>query len=268
MLNGFFVQLLLTLRWALRDRILHAVFGVGFLLLLLVPVFSSFSMRQVQESALTLILSVSSFVLILLAVQLGSSAVYRDIERRYAASALALPLPRGSFILGRFLGIALFLIVSATIFALLAFALVPFAASINPPDRSAVWPTIFLAFGFDVCMAILLAAVSILLSCVSTSFALPFFCSIAIYLAGSASQQVYDFLHSSAAINQSALVRFSGDVLYYLLPNFDAFDLHLQAIYGLPLVFTQLLTTFAYFVFYVGILLALSIIIFERREMV
>jgi len=183
-------------------------------------------------------------------------------------SILALPSPRGSFILGRFVGIALFLIVSTIVFTLLAYILVPLAASINPPDRPAVWSNILLAFGFDVCMSILMAAVSILLSCVSTSFALPFFCSIAIYLAGSASQQVYDFLHSTAAINQSAFVKSAGDLLYYLLPNFDAFDLHLQAIYGLPLDFAQLLTTFMYFVFYVGILLVLSIVIFERREIV
>lgn len=268
MFSGMFEQLLLTLRWALRDRILHAVMGVGLLLLLLIPVFSRFSMRQVQESALTLILSVSSFVLVLLAIQLGSSAVYRDIERRYAVSTLALPLPRGSFILGRFVGISLFLVITAVVFVSLASILIPFAASINPPDRPAIWSTVFVAFGFNVCMAILLVAVSMLLSCVSTSFALPFFCSIAIYLAGSASQQVYDFLHSSAAINQSPLVKLAGDIFYYLLPNFSAFDLHLQAIYGLPLVAEQLLTTFAYFVLYVGILLVLSIVIFERREMV
>jgi len=266
--NGFWGQFLLTLRWALREKMLHAVFCVSFLLLLLIPVFSSLSMRQVQESALTLILSVSSFALFLLAVYLGSSAVYRDIERRYAMSTLALPLPRSSFIFGRFLGITVFLITSIAIFILLAFILVPLASSINPPDRPAVWSTILLAFGFDLCMAILLAAVAMVLSCVSTSFALPFFCSIGIYFAGSASQQVNDFLHSSAAVNQSPLVKLMGDVFYYLLPNFNAFDLHLQAIYGLPLVANQLLTTFAYFVFYTGILLVLSIVIFERREMV
>ena len=268
MLNAVFGQLCLTLRWALRDRILHAVLGVSFLLLLLIPVFSSFSMRQVQESALTLILSVSSFVLTLLAIQLGSSSVYRDIERRYAMSTLALPLPRGTFILGRFAGISLVLIVSAIIFALLAFILVPLASSVNPPDRPAVWGTILLAFGFDVCMAILLAAVAIVLSCVSTSFALPFFCSIGIYLVGSATQQVYDFLHSSVGINQSQLIQMAGDTLYYLLPNFSAFDLHLQAICGLPLVMNQLLTTFVYFIFYTSILLVLSIVIFDRREIV
>ena len=266
MMPGVVSHLFLTLRWALRDRILHAVLGVGLLLLLLIPVFSSFSMRQVQESALTLTLSVSSFVLILLAIQLGSSAIYRDIERRYALSSLALPLPRGAFILGRFAGITLFLIIATLIFALLASVLVPFAATVNPPDRPAIWLNIVLAFGFDLCMAILLAAVAILLSCVSTSFALPFFSSIAIYLAGSASQQVYDFLHSSSAVNQTPLVKSAGEFLYYLLPNFDAFDLHLQAIYGLPLDMSQLITTFGYFVVYVSVLLVLSVIIFERRE--
>jgi Cu-processing system permease protein len=138
---GFRVHFRLALLWALRDRVLHAVLGVSLVLLFLAPVFSSFSMRQVQEAALTLALSATSLVLLVLAVQLGSGAIYRDIERRYTASSLTLPLPRAAFVLGRFAGIALVLLVCTIVFALLTTLLVPWAASINPSDRPVVWST-------------------------------------------------------------------------------------------------------------------------------
>ncbi|MGA2152083.1 MAG: ABC transporter permease, partial [Geobacteraceae bacterium] len=80
----------------LRDRLLQAVLGVAAVMLLLVPSLSTFSMRQVQELAITLSLSSISLVLLVLALLLGSSAVWRDIERRYTASILALPVSRAT----------------------------------------------------------------------------------------------------------------------------------------------------------------------------
>ena len=77
-------QVRLTILWAVRDRVLHAVFGVGLLLLLLVPVFSDFSMRQVQEAAISLTLSASSLTLLVVAALLGSAAIFRDVDRRMA----------------------------------------------------------------------------------------------------------------------------------------------------------------------------------------
>jgi len=268
MISGLYNHLTITLRWIMRDRVLYVVFGVGFFLLLLVPVFSSFSMRQVQESALTLVLSVSSLVLTVLAILLGSSAVVRDIDQRYSIAVLPLPMTRHSFILGRFLGISLFLILTSCLFFLLTLVIVPYAAMINPPERTAVWSTIFLAIGFDCLKAILLTALAILLSCFSTSFLLPFFASIALLLAGSASQQVYDFIHGPLSSASSPLIRASGSLLYYILPNFSAFDLHLQAVYGLPILFPSLLTTLLYFLTYVAVVLLLSGFVFSRREIV
>lgn len=260
-------HLRLTFKWALRDRVLHAVLGVGGMLFLLVPVFSSFSMRQVQETALTLTLSASSFILVVLAIQLGAGAVYRDVDRRYTASVLTLPTSRGAFIMGRFAGIALFLVLCTVIFALLTAVTVPLAASINPSERAVDWGVVGLAFCLDACMAVLLSACALVFSVVSTSFTLPFFASLGIFFAGSASQQVYEYLSGPMGEKQAAMVRWAADALYYFLPNFSAFDLHLQAIYALPVVLADVLTTFGYFLVYTGLLVIVSVMIFDRREL-
>ena len=55
--------------------------------------------------------------------------------------------------------------------------------------------------------------------------------------------------------------------LYYLLPNFSAFNLNVQAIYGLPLSGNGLGFTFLYFLMYTGIVLYLATWVFSRRDM-
>ena len=77
----------------------------------------------------------------------------------------------------------------------------------------------------------------------------------------------FSFSHSPASAKLSPVVKQVATGLYYLLPNFGAFDLKVNAIYGLPLPVQGLLLTSAYFVVYVGILLSLSAVIFMRREM-
>jgi hypothetical protein len=114
---------------------------------------------------------------------------------------------------------------------------------------------------------IVLVSISFLLSSVSTSFFLPVFGTISAFLAGCATQQVYDFIHSPSGRTLSPIVRKAASFFYYVLPNFSAFDLKVNAIYGIPLSVHGLLYTGAYFASYVCITLSLAVIIFVRREL-
>ena len=113
---------------------------------------------------------------------------------------------------------------------------------------------------------ILLVAIAFLLSTVSTSFFLPIFGTTAIFFMGSATQDVYDFLHSSAAQNFSPLIKKAATGLYYILPNFSAFDLSVNAVYGIAVPPTGLLLTTAYFAVYSAVILTLAVLAFSRRE--
>jgi ABC-type transport system involved in multi-copper enzyme maturation permease subunit len=260
-------QVVLTLRWALRDRLLHAVLGVALFCLLLVPVFSSFSMRQVQELAITLSLSSISGILLVLATLLGASSIWRDIEKRYATSVLSLPVSRAAYVLGKFFGIAIFLIVSAVLLGLLSAVAIVFASMQYPSATPVHWTTLGLCVAADCLKYILLAAVALLFSCVSTSFFLPFFGTIAIYFAGSSSQQVYEYISGELGKTISEPVKILVKGVYYLLPNLSAFNLKVQAIYGLPLSISGLLYTVGYFLLYTSILLYVSVWFFARREL-
>jgi ABC-type transport system involved in multi-copper enzyme maturation permease subunit len=256
----------ITLKGIFRDRVFQGIM-VTACAFLLIPSIATLSMRQVTELSLTLSLSLISFILLLLSVFLGGTSLWKDIERRYTFSVLGLPLSRQSYLLGRFCGTALFLLFTSAVLGIVAVAVVGFTSNIYPPDRPIVWSTVALCILFNALEYILLVAVAFLFSTVSTSFFLPVFGTIATFLAGGVTQQVYDYILSPASTSLSPAVKQIAIGLYYLLPNFNAFDLKVNAIYSLPVPANGLFLTTAYFLVYGGILLSLAVAIFLRREM-
>lgn len=256
----------ITLKGIFRDRVFQGIMMTA-CAFLLIPVIATLSMRQVTELSLTLSLSLISFILLLLSVFLGGTSLWKDIERRYTFSVLGLPLSRQSYMLGRFGGTALFVLLAAVILGIAAFAIVLYATTLYPPERPIVWSNIAVCILFDALKYILLIAVAFLFSTVSTSFFLPIFGTIATFLAGGVTQQVYEYVNSPSSKSLSPFVKQLATNLYYILPNFGAFDLKVNAIYGLPIPSKGLFLTAAYFVVYIGLLLSVAAAIFSRREM-
>jgi ABC-type transport system involved in multi-copper enzyme maturation permease subunit len=255
------------LKTVLRDKVLYALLACGLFLLLLVPTFSLFSMRQVQELSITLSLSVVSFLLLVFTLLLGSSSIWGDVEKRYTTSVMGLPISRSSFVLGKFLGIALFLIFSALVLGLVSLVVIKLAAAQYKSDIPILWGNIFTTMAADTCKYILLSAVALLFSALSTSFYFPFFATLSVYLAGSASQEVMEYITGEYGKAMAPFARYVTEGLYYILPNFSAFNLKVYAIYSLPIPYGGILLTFVYFLVYTAILLSLAVRAFARREL-
>lgn len=251
----------------LRDRILYAVLGVAVVMLIMVPSLSTFSMRQVQELAITLSLSTVSFVLLIVTLLLGSSSVWRDIERRHTASILTLPISRDSYLLAKFLSISFFIILTGVVLAVASAVMITLAAAQFPSDIPIAWGNVLLAIGADIAKYILLASLAVLFSAVSTSFFLPFFATLAIYLTGSASQEVYEYVTGQFAAQMEPLQINAIKTVYYLLPNFAAFDFKVHAIYALSVNAQAIWFPLGYAVVYAGICLGAAIWAFNRREL-
>ncbi len=255
-----------TLKGIFRDRVFHGIMVTG-CAFLLIPAISSLSMRQVTELSLTLSLSLISFILLLLAVFLGGTSLWKDIERRYVFSVLGLPISRQRYMIGRFCGTSIFVLLTAVILGTVACAVVMYTAALHPPEKPVGWPILAVAILFDALKYILLIAVAFFFSTVSTSFFLPVFGTIACFLAGGVTQQVFEFVNSPAAKAVPQVVKVLARSLYYVLPNFSAFDLKVNAIYGLPLTLNGLVLTGAYFLLYLGGVLSMAAVIFARREL-
>ncbi|MGB9082605.1 MAG: ABC transporter permease subunit, partial [Desulfuromonadaceae bacterium] len=120
----------LVLKTVMRDRLLLAVGMTGIVISCAIPSFSLFSMRQVQELSITLSLSAISFVLLVFTLLLGSSSVWRDIDRRFTTSLLGLPLSRTSYVLGKFCGISLVIICCGLLLGIIALGVIAFSSTL------------------------------------------------------------------------------------------------------------------------------------------
>ena len=254
----------LTIKGVFRDKVFRGIFMTA-LLFLFIPSISELSMRQVAEMSLTLSLSLISFILLLLSLFLGGTSLWKDLERRYTFSVLGLPMTRTSYVLGKFAGIAGFVLITGIFLGICTCSAAWQASHAFPPDRPIVWTNVQVAILFDILKYILLIACAFLFSTVSTSFFLPIFGTISVFFVGSASQEVFEYIQSSPQA-YSPLFKNIVSALYYILPNFSAFDLKVNAIYGVSLSARGIFMTAGYGVVYIAILLTLSSIIFSRRE--
>lgn len=265
-MNAFHNFFHLSLLSLVRDRLLHVIGCISFLLFLVIPSFSMFSMRQVQELSISLSLSSISFILLLITLLAGSSSIWRDVEKRYTASVLALPISRISFVLGKFCAVAAVIACAGIVMTVFAWLAISISAARYPSTIPLNWLLFVTVVFSDVLKYMLLLAFSFLFSAVSTSFFFPFFVSIALYLAGSASQEVYEFVGGEYSRTIPVFSKYMVQGLYYILPNFGAFNLKVYAIYGLQLSPYMVLMTALYGACYTGIVLWLAAWGFSRRE--
>lgn len=257
----------ITIKGILRDRIFHGIMGLA-VLIFFIPSVASLSMRQVTELSITLSLSTISFVLLLLSVFLGSTSIWKDIERRYTFSVLSLPMGRSRYIVGKFFGIALFIVLTALTLGVAALIAIMVASWSYPPVRPVAWDIIMVAIFFESVKYVVVVSLAMLVSAFSTSFFLPVFGSISFFLVGTVTQQVYDYLQTASA--QKAVlpaVKAAATALYFIVPNLEAFDLKVNAIYAIAPTFSGLVMTLAYAVIYSAIALLLTACAFSRREM-
>ena len=256
-----------TLKGIFRDRVFQGIMALG-VLFLFIPTAASLSMRQVTELSITLSLSLISFILLLLSVFLGATSLWKDMERRYTFSVLSLPINRSSYLLGRFFGLALFLVLTSAVLGVVSLLVIKVASGVYPPDRPVVWGYLVLGIVFATLKYILLVAVAMLLSTISTSFFLPIFGTICVFLASGVTQQVYEFVNSPASMQAvSPFLKSVASLVYYILPNLSGFDLKVNAIYSVAPNVSGLGLTFGYFVAYTAVLLGMASFLFGAREM-
>ena len=133
MLPVFFV----TLKGIFRDRVFHGIL-ITAVLFLFIPSIGTLSMRQVTELSMTLSLSLISFILLLIAVFLGGTSLWKDMERRYIFSVVGLPVSRQGYVLGKFAGIAGFMLLTAVMLGVVACCVVLSVSGSYPPSLAGI----------------------------------------------------------------------------------------------------------------------------------
>jgi Cu-processing system permease protein len=96
-----------TFREAVRDRVLYGVLGFGGAVLLFTLALAELSAHQQARVVADVGLGSISFFSVIVSMFLGSSLLYKEIERKTLYVILPKPIRREEFLLGKYLGIFL-----------------------------------------------------------------------------------------------------------------------------------------------------------------
>src|SRR5438034_6799922 len=133
-------------REAVRDRVLYN--RVLFVLLLTAGAIFLGELSAGQESKIIVDLGLSAMLLFgaFIAIFVGVGLVYKEIERRTLYAILSKPIGRGQFLLGKYLGLGLTLLINVAIMGVgVSLALIYIRRGWDPLAIK-IWPAIMLIY--------------------------------------------------------------------------------------------------------------------------
>ena len=243
-----------TFREAVRDRILYTILVFAVLLIGASVVLATLSIGQEGRIVKDLGLASSNLFGTFIAVFLGIGLVSKEIERRTLYAILAKPVHRFQFLLGKYIGLVLTLLVTVGVMALLVTVL---AWTID-----GYWTTgLLAAASLDFLSLMIVTAVAILFSTFSTPTLSAIF-TLAIFVIGRLSGDLKLFADQFAGSGLRLII----NGIYVVLPDLSRFQIGIQIVNALPLAPTQIAWTVTYGLAYILMLLLLGIGIFQRRD--
>jgi len=244
-------------REAVRDRVLYNL--VLFVLLLTAGAVFLGELSASQESKIIVDMGLSAMLLFgaFIATFVGVGLVYKEIERRTVYSIFSKPVGRGEFLVGKYLGLCLTLLVNVMVMAAgVMLALVYVKGGWNPLALK-ILPAVLLIY----MELTILTAVALLFSSFSTP-ALSALLTFFIFIIGHFSADLKTF--ASTFGSSGARWLFTG--LYYLLPNLANFSYITPAAHGQMPPAMTLVASIVYALVYITILLTAATLIFDRRS--
>jgi ABC-type transport system involved in multi-copper enzyme maturation permease subunit len=244
-----------TFREAVRDRILYTILVFAFLLIGASVILATLSIGQEGRIVKDLGLASSSLFGTFIAIFLGIGLVSKEIERRTLYAIVAKPIHRFQFLLGKYVGLVLTLLVTVGVMALLVFAL---AWAVDGQ-----WtPGLLLAAALDFLGLMIVTAVAILFSTFSTPTLSAMF-TLAVFIIGRLSGDLRLFAEQFAGPG----LRQALEGMYLILPDLSRFQIGLQVVQDLPISPKEILMAVVYGLAYILVLLLFAIGIFERRDL-
>ena len=244
-------------REAVRDRVLYNL--VLFVLLLTGASIFIGELSGGQERKVIVDLGLSAMLLfgVFIAIFVGVGLVYKEIERRTIYAVFSKPVGRGEFLVGKYLGLCLTLLVNVLVMGVgVSLALIYVSRGWDPLIPT-IWPAVLLIY----LELMLITAIALLFSSFSSP-ALSALLTFLVFIIGHFSAD----LKSLAVSLGSASARWLFTCLYYLLPNLANYSFITPAAHGRAPATPFVLATGLYALVYIAVILSVATLVFSRRN--
>jgi ABC-type transport system involved in multi-copper enzyme maturation permease subunit len=244
-------------REAVRDRVLYNL--VLFVLLLTGASIFIGELSGGQERKVIVDLGLSAMLLfgVFIAIFVGVGLVYKEIERRTIYAVFSKPVGRGEFLVGKYLGLCLTLLVNVLVMGVGVSLALLYVSHGWDPLITTIWPAVLLIY----MELMLLTAVALLFSSFSSP-ALSALLTFMVFIIGHFSADLKSFAVSLGSTSTRYL--FTG--LYYLLPNLANYSFISPAAHGRAPSAGFVFATALYAIVYIAVILAAATLVFSRRN--
>jgi ABC-type transport system involved in multi-copper enzyme maturation permease subunit len=246
-----------TFREAVRDRVLYNL--VLFVLLLTAAAIFIGELSGGQERKIIVDLGLSAMLLfgVFIAIFVGVALVFKEIERRTIYAIFSKPVTRGEFLVGKYLGLCLTLLVNVVVMGLgISLALLYVSRGWDPLVIT-IWPAVLLIY----VELMIVTGVALLFSSFSSP-ALSALLTFFVFVIGHFSSDLKTLASSMGSIS----ARWLFAALYYLLPNLANYSFITAAAHGQLPDARHTMAVIAYALTYIIVILASATLIFRRRN--
>lgn len=243
-----------TFREAARDKVLHVLVGIAAAVILGSKALGWISVGQDIKIVKDLSLATLSVFGALIAILVGASLLYKEMDKRTVYTILAQPIHRWEFVLGKYLGLAALLgVVTAVLAGTAAGYVLALGGDIDATFLLAALLTYF--------KLLLVTAVALLCSALSS----PILGSVIVFCVYVFGHATGVFLDLPPQFDGTAAKRIL-EAAYYVVPNLSNFDLRAEAANGVPVRAGYVLWAMIYGAGHTAVFLILAALAFEGKD--
>lgn len=247
-----------TFREAVRDRVLYNLIVFALLLIGTAILFGEISIGVQKLVLINLGLTAITFFGLAIAIFIGIGLVYKEMDKRTLYALLAKPVRRYEFILGKFAGLGLTLLVNTLLMGVGFFlALYYVKGGLEAADTELLWAIYFVFF-----QLLLATALALFFSCFSSPVLSAAF-TFALFIIGNFAADMKEL----SELLKTPWLENITIAAYYCAPNFSNFNVATSVAHGHPVPWTLVWTNTAYGIVYIGLVLLLSILVFQNRNL-
>ncbi len=243
-----------TFRESVRDRVFYSLLTFAVIMLAFSLVLSNLTIGDEIKIIKDFGLGAISLFGVLIAIFVGISLVYKEMEKRTIYVILANPIARYQFILGKYAGLSLTLIVEVLVMSAALLSLCYFKQQQIPWELfKAIVP---IWFELQLILAIALFF---------STFVSPFLSGMLTLTVFVIGHLTLDFKQLVLNMDNPALKK-TADILYYTFPNLEALNYKTQVVHGLKIPWNEFYLSLAYATMYTVLILSMTLFIFNRRD--
>lgn len=242
-----------TYKESIRDKLLYNLLIFALFLIGSSVILSTLTIGERSKIIVDLSLASINVVGVLIAIFIGIGLVSKEIEKKTIYTIIAKPVHRWQFLVGKYCGLLLTLAVNVALMTVCFYLVQLFGEwSLKPEFLEAIW-LIYMEL-------MVVTAVALLFSTFTTSTLAAIF-TMALYVIGNLTDELRTF---AARAGDAATL--AAGVLYYVLPNFQTFNVKAEVVHSLHISLRLIAWASLYGLAYVAVVLGLAAAIFHRRD--